>query len=733
MVSISTALELSWLSFPNVNEETVIEQADSLLDSTTTDWESLTPGSISLHRLTPVYTLAYAHHLSGKEEYLACALEIANSWAKYSAEATDPNPYTWHGFSTTGRMSALLFLSILQGEKDETAWLTYLIRKHVHFLMQQENYLPKQTRGILMDIVLIVAGVYLGESEAQSLGISRLKEQLTYVLPAMAAHQRNSAMHNFDTVMSLYPFMQILEQVGLLELVQQYINGALTFITHSISPLAEMPATGDSPTFFFSPTAGDLQKYTEMGTGGLGLAYAISQGMSGNMPQETAKVYPADGHAFFRSSWANGDMASWLCLKSGFATDEHKHMDELSVILAAKGVNIFVEPGASDTNDIFSEYLQSPFAHSGIIVDNTPYPINDYSKAGMFDMKEIAGFPCARAFNNLYQGVYIDRTVIHTDENTFCIVDDIYSNESHQYTQNFHLGADIRLVAHTPQGSVLQLPGGWCACILQYSPADNAQAKQGKTNDIRTMSICSTAHGTVQDTISIQYTKNGKSTRFVTVINILPEAQLNSLLSSPTPLNGDTLLIGGKSIDISPRKRAFPVKIAAACNSGRLEITHGDATGEFVYQLIKKQTGEIAAEVQGTSLLPPEGEYVILAHRRTGPEAVKWCAGEIAIYNNLFNFKPTLPIASVPYVKRRMAHSSSGNRYIYELIMAHHQYPYNVMWEVTKDGKLYHQAIGGRMLTLHVTEPGIYVCNYVVSTQYFGLVENSYFAPVAFG
>ena len=714
MVSIHTVIELSQLSFPNVNEETAVEQADSLLDSGTIDWDSLTPGSINLHRLTPVYTLAYAHHISGKEEYLTQALEAARSWGEYAADVEDPNPYTWHSLSITGRISALLFLSILQSEETEV-WLTDLIRKHVDFLMQQENYVLKQNRGILLDTVLITAGVHLNESEFIERGTNRLVMQLSHTFPSMAAYHRNSAMHNFDMIMSLHTIVGVLDKIGLLEPIEQYINGALEFLAHAVTPLAEMTATGDSHVSFFSPTAGDLRKYAEMGQGGQSLAYAVSQGTGGQMPTQTAKLYPADGHAFFRSSWEKGGMASWLCLKSGFASDEHKHRDELSVAFTAKGVNVFIDPGIAEVNDVLTEYLQSPFAHNGIIVDNTSYPISDSGKAGMFDTSEIEGFPCARSFNNLYPGVFIDRMVIQAAEHEFYIIDDIYSNENHEYTQNFHLSNDVRVVAHATEGSVLQLPGGWNVCVLQHETIDNAQTKIGKTDDIRTMSLRAITQDNVQDTTSIQYTKKGKSTRFVTTIHVISESELDRVLNAPTPLNNDTLKVGGESINISARKRAMPIRITANRKGEMLEIDSGGADGEFLYTLLNKETGKVVAEVPAKSPMPEEGEYVLLANRSTESETVRWLAGEFATYGKLFNFEPVLRVASIPYIKRRVVHNNGGSRYVYELVLAHHHCPYNISWEITKDGEPFHTATDIRMLDINFTESGEYTCHYTVS------------------
>lgn len=757
MLNIPTVIELCQLSFPKITNKIALMHGDMLLGDNLspevnyTDWAmgastSVTTFSLNLHKLSMVFSLAYAYHVSGNTKYLTKATDIVQSWVQYQQEATDPNPYTWHGQTATSRVPVLIFLDLLQQKNGiETPWLTELIREHGNFLMAGENYYPKENKGILSDISLTAAGVYVNQVEFLQLGIARLVRQLDHAFPNQTTYEGNAFMSNFDVVWSLSTIFVILKKIGLIEPLWGHMNGMLSFLMHSTTPLAEIPPIGHSYGGFFRASQLDVRTCAAMGH--RGLLYVMSKGTHGTMPPDIGgKTYLADGYSFFRASGElDGlnmafNMDTWLCFKAGFTHVGNKHQDDLSLVLTAKGANIFIDPGMCQgkAGNIYTEYLQSAFAHNGIIVDNAPYPLNSTHKAGILSEEDIEGIRCVRAYNNLYPDVYIDRTILWVDAYEFHIIDDIHAKSFHEYSQNFHLAGGVSLSTHTPRFSVIHLPNRpWNLCILQHSPVENATVKTGDTGDMRTMSIQSTSHADIQDSTSIQYTKTGKNTRFVTTIKVVPEADVDQVLYSPSPLKGDFLAVNGIDIPITPRKRVVPVKLEVDTARGLVDVRH-HSTGEFAYTLLHAHTGAVVCTAEydaapvHTILIPKEGEYVLLAHRRIGNEAVQWCAGEVEAIRpkRTTSFTPIPLYSAIPYVKRRVAHNSGSNHSTFELVLAHHHYPYDILWEVYKNGELYHQVEGGRMLTQKFLEPGTYTCYYTVSTKAFGVIEKGNFLDV---
>ncbi|MCL2378041.1 MAG: heparinase II/III-family protein [Defluviitaleaceae bacterium] len=724
------------------------------------DWnmqvtKSPTTFSLYLHMLAPVYFLAYAYYAKNNVDYYELARNITLSWVSYEETAETHNQYTWNDHAVSGRVGAFILLDMLAkeitGSDTSKDWIVNHIAAHGEWLTKGEKYKKNHNHGIIQDIALLITGYYINRTDFIDCSLARLKEQLEYAFPNNCAHVENSAYYHAEMLLRLSTVFDFITELNIKGSTPSNASlecrdGALDFLTYAMTPRGHLTAFGDS--FRTISTHKHMNKHYGFSNHD-NYTYALSMGTWGVKPEEYAKIFQKDGYAFFRSSWEASEFnkTTWIGLKSGFLSLTHKHRDDLSLSLYTKGLEVFCDPGMYNymKGDINHDYMQSSFAHSSILVDNSSYPLgaNLVGKAGILKTKPGHSFPGVQAYNNLYPGVFIDRSLIYVNENEFYIIDDIISNDVHEYAQNFHLSSEVKLVSHTPEGSIVNLTGtGYSMCIRQYEPVETVTIKSGETGNIATMSGQAIARNEIEETTSIQFVNNGTQTRFVTGFIIAPYEDIAETFQSPTPLSGDTLVIQGQEIDITPRIRPFPVEIDVEPENDQLLISPTESANNhnfYAHYLLEKKTGKVVGKTSYSkdrylSLpIPEKGEYVLRTYHRTdGGDTSQWCSAEIAISGEpprFFKYKKIHVDKSIPYVKERTVHFD-GENYTFKLDMSIYPYDYDVAWFINKNGTRHFSAKGGGELEYTFDEPGSYVCYYKVRARYFYEIEMGNFAEI---
>jgi len=661
-----TLVELCKFFFSHITAKTAIDNSDLLLcgkfvvgrefhniefDTTNINWrkllEVLPEGhAIDAHMLTPVFLLSYAYSSSNELEYIKLAFSMLRTWAYFEQSS----PARW--FSAEHRIMAsrtvvLVYFAMVQESTNLNAgeWISQLVRFHCNWIIR--NYKQKHNDGILMDLGLIIAGKYLGDTDFTEQGCIGLCAQLSYIYPHKAAHRGSSTRYNIDMLWRFFTPFYCLQKLNLpeqyIQQISECISGAIDFVTDMVMPTSEILTVGDSHAAFFRASKGAIRECSKFGH--MKLAYALSQGRQGEMPQETrketAKIYHKDGYAFFRSTWDSEDYenATWICFKAGYSSLVHKHKDDLALCFVTKGVNVFIDPGMGTKGDLAHEYLQSAFAHCGVIVDNSSYTLekNMSHKVGLFGsrFKQQSNLTIAGGYNNMYEGVYIDRTIMYVHEHEFYIIDDIYSETEHKYAQNYHLSNEVEVIACAPGFASIKLTDSeWNVCIVQHEPADGSVTCSGKTNEISTMSLQGISRDKYIDTTSLRFEKSGKNVRFITAVRVVHDNEIKDI-SGDIAINGNCLSINGDEFDISPRKRVMPVDVDMVQENGKLLLTPAEE-GDYAFRLLAKDTQQVVAKTRyskkatASMEIPCDGLYVLCVYRRAADgEVIKWIAGDV--------------------------------------------------------------------------------------------------------
>lgn len=223
---------------------------------------------------------------------------------------------------------------------------------------------------------------------------SLVQNALDNVWPDGVAHEPTVNYHG----MMMRRYAQMLQQARDLGLVPPPEVAQLTermyeFLLHATLPDGFLCAWGDSwvgstpddlvrdATFFQRPD------FLFVGTGG----------RAGTPPQETSKAFPHGGFYFMRSGWDR--QAHYMSIHCG-PFGSHGHADALSLIAAAHGRLVLIDPGICTYGTPEAKELSSSRAHNMITVDG-----RDARSAATDAWVATVGFDFLAGRNHGYEGL----------------------------------------------------------------------------------------------------------------------------------------------------------------------------------------------------------------------------------------------------------------------------------------------------------------------------------------
>jgi hypothetical protein len=744
-LSITDSNQEHILSFANRLMEGYLVVEDSLYDEAIEfdahkiDWDmqvTSSPNTFSLwlHTLNPVYYLSNAYVQTGNNKYIELAEVILNSWLQYDGKLMNKNRYTWYDHSVAVRSENLIYYALvyknLTGKTNSD--LVAKIKKHAEWLSKESNYIKNHNHGIFEDGALIKCGYFLNEQNYIYIGIERLDKQLQYAYPNKAVHTENSTGYHIGLISYLKQLSSYLSAVenSYSSSVKEYFTGALEYLVYAYLPNLALPSIGDTYGADVSGR-GSIESYENEK-----LRYIATKGKEGQKPEETFRIFKNDGYTFFRESWDSNSFeeSTWLMFKSGFNSITHKHNDDLSIALYSKGYDIFIDPGMYNymVGNNIHDYLNSSFAHNAIIVDDLSYPIakNITEKAGILDYKATDQFKYVKGYNNLYETVLIDRSVIFVDGNTIFLVDDIISESNHKYTQNFHLSDHMQIVKKQKDYVLLKIADtNWYVLLRQLDNIDTVELIEGLGNGTNDSSVRSIGLGKIKDTTSLRFNTQGKNRRFITSIQIIDESELNILSKDEIKVTDTLLTYKDNTIDIASRDRLLKDEVTAKIDGHTITLSHkqneSSKTLSYCYYIIDTENNQIIKKTdynydsEYAFTLDKKGEYAVISYiKNEYGERIKYLSGFIKYKNGSYAFQQVPLSESVPYVTSHDMKQLSRNQYSFEINTIGFS-DLSVSWYIYKNGASYDYIKGGNKITYTFTEPGTYTCIYRVYDKYF--------------
>ena len=465
-----------------------------------------------LQAFNPVQILVCAYEKGRNPAYLEFAWNFIRKWEAYAdlpANASS-NPFVFNDHAVALRAENLMYFGQICSKvgiwsDDLYHHLNRLLTQHGEWLFDDAHYTKRHNHGVMQDQALLHLGYVLDRKDWIEHAKERLLAQEKWAFNEEMVHTENSPGYAGGVSSLFRKVGRFLQQNGdpLGEQLVADMEKTREFIGWTIKPngiVAQVGDTGNSP----------------------GQLYAGPEKMRRHTPEEH-KIYPLAGYYFYRS---NRDEApkqdTWKLLKCGYVQTTHKHADDASFMLYAKGYEIFTDGGIYGyTKDAFRAYFTSALAHNTVVVDGASYPC-DKAHVDACGMSGYAFFPDydhIRVFHNAYEGVGFQRDFCSADDMTL-ILDTLSSEQEHTYSQLFHLAENVEVLLAKDREVVLRLAdSGYIVRLRQYGAPAKLSVMRGDLKKAG-YGLISRGENHMAAITTLKFDLSGKNGVFATAITI---------------------------------------------------------------------------------------------------------------------------------------------------------------------------------------------------------------------
>lgn len=328
---------------------------------------------------------------------------------------------------------------------DEQLAVESLLHDDADRLQDPNFYAGLNNHGMFQNIALLVLFHYRDCSPAvEDLAIRRLRDYFDHSFTVDGIHIENNPSYHLMVSTYLRKFSEYIDERGL-EAVGDHLHSLLEkadlYAAHALNPAGFFPPISD--TSHHSITAQRARNTFDTGY----LEFSASNGQQGKQPPTLDFVAEQSGYAMVRSGWSKD--STQLFFSAAYNDDYHKHSDELSVYLYAKGREILREAGPNgyQYSDPFTKYAFSSAAHNTLLVDGEGLPRIDGKQAltRLEDLRQNPGNFEVKGVTERFPGVKWDRTISCSADFSapLIIKDSVKSDTEHKYSLIWHFGQDV--------------------------------------------------------------------------------------------------------------------------------------------------------------------------------------------------------------------------------------------------------------------------------------------------
>ncbi|MGE5396647.1 MAG: heparinase II/III family protein [Chitinophagales bacterium] len=413
-----------------------------------------------LHSLSVIDQLVQAYEYTSDTRYLEQGQEIILSWHKYHP-ISEWKTKRWAYYDHATALRAIYLIEFWYSyrsltkeiNKDFVSKLLLILYEHAELLTNDEFYEEKDNHGIYQDIALMSIALALPEFDESkkwfNLGYHRFEKQILDTVSAEGVHLEHSPEYQITVYNLLFRAIQWLKQnnIPINPQIEARIRKMPLFIAYILKPDQTLPLFGNTYSIKITPDRiPNIDDYAS-------LKYLLSNSREGTKPANLIQDFAPSGYGVLRNLWNTRKPSFadsvYFAITAGFNSKVHKHPDDLSFELFAFGRDIIVDTGKySYSPGPEREYVLKTQAHNVVLVDNQEYNLNEKNigKSGILHYERTnENYEVIKAYHQLYAGVRHERQVFYDHEQTFILVDDLYSKNPHLYSQLFHLGAGLKI------------------------------------------------------------------------------------------------------------------------------------------------------------------------------------------------------------------------------------------------------------------------------------------------
>mgnify|MGYP001009850928 CR=1 FL=1 len=726
----------------------------------TLDWniqysESPSTFQLYLQSLNCIKYLARGYELTGDQKYLRLGKEFISSWEAYKSDEvlSKGNPYVWYDHGTALRAENLIYFALvceqancLDAQFSES--IRSLIKRHGEFLSDNAHYTKNHNHGIFQDRALIYIAYFINDEDSEryiDLAKKRLESQKNYAFNSEMVHVENSpgyqigVLNLFRTISEF--LIQFKDPFG--EKLYQDILQSAEFMAYIHKPNGLTAEIGDTNG------AVNIQRNTNNSLTQFKnehLIYAATQGTQGTSPQNNTAVFLKSGYFIAREHWDKEDFnqATWSMLKAGYSSKTHKHADDISFMLYSKGYDIFVDPGWYNyiTGNEYRDYFVSSRAHNTVIVDGKTYSTTEEnsSKTGLLKYKIGEDYDYALGFNDMYRGVNIDRHYYEMND-SILLYDNIKSDQTHIYSQLFHLSENMKIISASDQEVKIQLADtGYIVRIRQLGAKPSLNIIHGDYQNSEYGYISRKMNHL--DLIStLKYDVKASNVDFITLITIEDAQGLVKLTKSNAaeqvylPANHFLfdqqkmqLNAGQIRINLQERQRFYPDKISMQLSGRHIKLQNlaQTADGLFYAWYIVSKDGRVTFKSdysESSDLeydLNGESEYFVKAYVKSKLGQRKSAIVAALHYDPLSqsyqNVTDQYPYLNLAYNGQEFEKIDKRN-YIFK-VNFDYSWNYMIKWYIYRNGGYYDSLsiTDKKELAYTFDKPGKYTVMYYLTT-----------------
>lgn len=389
-----------------------------------------------------------AHSQLTEEERTSVISKVNQLLEVWRDVSNEPSSMAFHDETTAQRaINFAVYLhtfSSSMSAEDQSAVLA-LLNDDADRLQDPSFYAGLNNHGMFQNIALLVLfNFWELPLEVEDLAIRRLRDYFDHSFTADGIHIENNPSYHLMVSTYLRKFSEYVDERGL-EAVGDHLHCLLgkadLYAAHALNPAGFFPPISD--TSHHSVTAQRARSIFDTGY----LEYAASNGRQGKQPPTLDFVAERSGYAVCRSDWSQD--GTQLFFSAAYNDDYHKHSDELSVYLYAKGREILREAGPNgyQYSDPLTKYAFSSAAHNTLLVDGEGLPRIDgkQSLTRLEDKREALGTFEVQGVTERFPGVKWDRTISCPIDfsGPLFIKDKVLSDKEHKYTFIWHFGQDV--------------------------------------------------------------------------------------------------------------------------------------------------------------------------------------------------------------------------------------------------------------------------------------------------
>jgi hypothetical protein len=528
--------------------------------------------------LRPEATLLYEWETTGDAAYLEKLIAILRSYVAYDATrpvntVTFDNDHT-SAYRTMELINFYVKLKIAHAlPADLEAGLARSLEKLGAFLAEPDHFEADYNHGFNEGIALLLLADNFphmpGAGGWRQLALERLTQMLSNTIDADGVEVENSPFYQVYVLGLVYQIAQWAKRYEP-TLAAPYSEAAtkmLRFTADVTMPNGYLPMLGATATTYMPSQ--DPNVYGPMAAADPEFDFAFTRGAHGTPPPDGTVLFPISGLFLMRSplgTVSNLPNQTFVTFNSGTYRTSHSDLDAMGITMYSDGAEVLPTSGLyTYTEEPGLEYFHGTRSHNTVVVDGKD---QEQGSAVAGSYGSVAGSTWASGVSKLYPGVTHHRTVVILRQGLVLVRDQLSSETSHEYSQTWHLAPNA-----TPSAAganVTAMVGGEPQLqITQASPAGmTLHSFDGATDPMQ--GWYSSSYGFKQPSWALQFTRDGATASFATLLAAGPYASQSATVSEVLGPAADTIdvCVGGATgyeVTIPHDNDTAPTIVAGAC------------------------------------------------------------------------------------------------------------------------------------------------------------------------